>query len=215
VEAHGLAGGGKQQNVAGSVGERHVDDIVALLDFLGLDRAVIGGMSMGGYVLMNLFERYPQRVSGVMFLLTRAAADDAAGREKRNDLIEAIQSGQNHVIPDTFTELLFAESTREENPELLAEVRRLMEGIRPQDLVGGLVAMREREDYVDRLDRCIVPALVVGADRDRAMPLEHYTTLMERLPEAEGVVIFGAGHMANLEKPDAFNRALLRFLEKI
>ena len=191
------------------------DDIIQLLDYLGIDRAVIGGMSMGGYVLFNLLDRYPQRVAGAMFLVTRAAADDEAGRQKRNDMIDAIQSGQKHIVPETFFSILFADATPTEEPELVTSVRLWMETIKPAGLVGGLVAMREREDYADRLGQFRLPALVIGADQDKAIPLEHYQLLVDDLPDAEGTIIVGGGHMVNLEKPDAFNRAMLRFLEKL
>ena len=58
----------------------------------------VGGMSMGGYVLFNLLERYPARISGAMFLVTRAAADDEVGKQKRNDMIDAVQSGEEMVV---------------------------------------------------------------------------------------------------------------------
>lgn len=192
----------------------YVDDLVLLFDYLGIEKAVVGGMSMGGYVLFNLLERFPQRVSGAMFIVTRAAADDETGRQKRNELIDAVQSGDRLAVPDTFAGVLFAETTPDENPQLVAEVRQWMESTGPQGLVGGLVAMRERADYAERLEQFRLPSLVVGADRDRAVPLEHYEVLMERLPDAEGTVLVGAGHMANLEKPQPFNRALARFLEQ-
>jgi len=190
------------------------DDLVQLLDYLGIDQVVVGGMSMGGYVLFNLLERYPDRCVGAMFIVTRAAADDEGGRQKRSDMIDAIQSGHVQVVPDTFANVLFADATPAQEPNLVAEVRGWMEGTSPQGLVGGLVAMRERTDYADRLGQFRLPSLVVGADQDKAIPLPHYQALVDGLPEAEGTVIVGAGHMVNLEKPAPFNRALLRFLEK-
>lgn len=193
----------------------YADDIILLLDYLGIGQAVVGGMSMGGYVLFNLLERYPDRIGGAMFLTTRAAADDEAGKQKRNDLIDAIQAGQKTIVADTFQNVLFSDTTPDDAPHLVAEVRRWMESVSPPGLVGGLVAMREREDYVDRLGMFRLPTLVVGADQDKAIPLAHYEALVEGLPDAEGTIIVGAGHMVNLEKPEAFNRAILRFLEKL
>jgi pimeloyl-ACP methyl ester carboxylesterase len=192
----------------------YADDIIQLLDYLGIDQAVVGGMSMGGYVLLNLLDRFPNRIVGAMFLVTRAAADDEAGTQKRNDLIDAVQSGQEMVVPDTFENVLFADTTPETKPELVADVRKWMKAVKPAGMVGGLVAMREREDYADRLGQFRLPTLVIGADQDKAIPLEHYEVLVEGLPDVEGTVIVGAGHMVNLEKPEAFNRALLRFLGK-
>ena len=69
-------------------------DLIALLDHLGIEKAVVGGMSMGGYVMLNLLTRYPERFSGACFIVTRADADDETARGKRNHLISEIQAGR-------------------------------------------------------------------------------------------------------------------------
>jgi pimeloyl-ACP methyl ester carboxylesterase len=185
------------------------------LDALAIDQAVIGGMSMGGYVLLNLVERYPERLSGAMFLVTRAAADDAAGKEKRTLMAAEVKAGNRLIVPDTFAQVLFAAGTPKDRPELVAEVRQWMVLTSPEGLVGGLLAMRDRGDSLARLPGLSVPALVVGAEQDLAVPLEHAQTLAKGLPNARLKVIAAAGHMANLEQPDEFNRALLDFLRRL
>ena len=191
---------------------RYADEVITLLDSLDIDKAVVGGMSMGGYVLFNLVERYPARLLGVMFMVTRAAADDAAGREKRVMLATEVEHGNLRAVPDAFVRVLFAPQTPQEKPQLVREVRQWMESTSVQGVVAGLLAMRDRDDYVDRLGRLDVPALVVGAELDLAVPPEHARILAGRLPDASLTIIPGAGHMANLEKPVPFNRALLEFL---
>jgi pimeloyl-ACP methyl ester carboxylesterase len=193
---------------------RYADAVITLLDSLDIDRAVIGGMSMGGYVLFNLVERYPQRLLGVMFLVTRAAADDTAGREKRTLLATEVEDGNLRAVPDAFARVLFAPQTAEEKPELVSEVRQWMESTSAQGVVAGLLAMRDREDYVDRLDQFNLPALVVGAELDLAVPPEHARVLAGGLPDASLKIIPGAGHMVNLEQPEPFNQALLEFLSR-
>lgn len=200
-------------NGAVSIGT-YADEIIALLDQLGIEKAVIGGMSMGGYVLLNLLERYPDRVLGAMLLVTRAAADDAAGKEKRTLLAGQVCAGNRLVVPETFAEVLFAQDTPLKNPALVDEVRQWMESTSAEGTAAGLLAMRDREDSVAQLSRFALPALVVGAEHDHAVPLEHSRTLVEGLPDAELQVIPGAGHMANLEQPELFNAALLAFLDR-
>jgi len=207
-----LPGFGESAPLENASMDRYADAIITLLDQLAIDRAVVGGMSMGGYVLLNLLARFPQRLSAAMFLVTRAAADDAAGREKRTRLAEAVQGGDRLIVPDTFAQVLFAPQTPQEKPELVHQVRQWMEATPGPGLVGGLLAMRDREDYVERLAGYACPALVVGAELDIAVPPEHARTLANGLPDAELRVIPAAGHMANLEQPQAFNQALLEFL---
>ncbi len=193
----------------------YADKVIELLDELGVERAVVGGMSMGGYVLLNLASRFPERLTGAMFLVTRAAADDAAGKEKRSLLAGELRNGNRMIVPDSFAQVLFAPSTPGENPVLVAEVRDWMETASPAGTIYGLLAMRDRADYVDWLPKLNVPALVVGAEHDLAVPLVHSRALATGLPQAELQVIAGAGHMANLEQEGQFNAALLGFLQKL
>lgn len=188
------------------------DDLAALLDRLGIEQAVIGGMSMGGYVLLNLLERHRDRLSAALFLVTRAAADDAQGKARRTELAEAVRAGRPGVVAEAFEAVLFAEETWRGRPELAEEVRAWMKATDPNGLAGGLLAMRDRRDYTESLASFDLPALVVGAELDRAVPPQHARLLAERLPRASFRLIPGAGHMANLEQPVEFNAGLLEFL---
>lgn len=193
----------------------YADAVIGLLDQLGIERAVVGGMSMGGYVLLNLASRYPERLLGAMFLVTRAAADDAAGQAKRSLLVEELKGGNRMIVPDAFAQVLFAPSTPQQKPELVAEVRGWMEVASPEGTIYGLLAMRDRADYVEALPQLDLPALVVGAEHDLAVLPEHSRALGEGLPQAELKIIAGAGHMANLEQPEAFNEAIVDFLQQL
>ena len=193
----------------------YADAVIDLLDSLGIEKAVVGGMSMGGYVLLNLVERYPARLLGAMFLVTRASADDAAGREKRSLLAAEVSAGNRLVVPDTFAGVLFAPDTPQEKPQLVAEVRQWMESISTSGIVGGLLAMRDRDDYIASLSGFALPSLVIGAEKDMAVPLEHSRVLAELLPDARLEIISAAGHMANLEQPEAFTAVLAGFLKRI
>lgn len=188
------------------------DDVAALLDHLGIERAVIGGMSMGGYVLLNFLERHPQRAAAAMFLVTRAAADDEPGRMRRSSLASEVAAGRSQVVTDAFEGILFAGDTPHARPKLVAEVKAWMTATPPRGLAGGLLAMRDRKDYVDLLPTFSLPALVLGAGQDRAVPLDHSRVLVKGLPNARLCTIDDAGHMANLEWPEAFNACLLEFL---
>ncbi len=189
------------------------DDLAALFDHLGIERAVVGGMSMGGYVLLNLLERYPGRLAAACFMVTRSGADDEAGRERRLNLArEAVDSGSK-IIADSFGKVLFAPGTASEQPGLVAEIHEWMAGSKPAGLAGGLLAMAGRKDYTPILGSFRLPALVIGADQDKAAPLEIVRALAAGLPQGKLCVIREAGHLANLERPEAFNDCLLEFLK--
>lgn len=211
-----LPGFGESPPLGGTVSmNRYADAVIALLDRLEIEQAVVGGMSMGGYVLLNLAERYPQRLLAALYLVTRAAADDPAGKARRAELAGEVRGGNREVVPDAFERLLFSPATPREHPELVAEVRGWMDAAPAVGTVGGLLAMRSRKDYLALLPKLRVPALVIGAAADQAIPPAHAEALAAGLPGAELHIIAAAGHMANLERPAAFNRILLEFLQKI
>jgi len=195
--------------------EIFADDVAGLLDYLGIERAIVGGMSMGGYVLLNLLERYPERIGAALFLVTRAAADDEPGRMRRTALAREVAEGRPAAVSGAFADVLFGPETAGTRPELIAKVNDWMAAASPAGLAGGLLAMRDRRDYTGILPSFELPALVIGAEQDRAIPAQESRVLAEKLAAAELRLIPEAGHMVNLEQPEAFNRALLEFLARI
>ncbi len=195
--------------------ELFADDVVALLDHLGIDRAVVGGMSMGGYVLLNLCERYPERLAGACFITTRAGADDEAGRARRLQLARDVMKFGPQTVADAFDTLLFAEQSLSERPKLVAEVYGWMTTNDSRGLAGGLLAMRERKDYTAFLPSIRIPALAIGAAGDKAAPPEKAREIAAAIPGCRLCIVPDAGHLANLEHPAAFNRCLLAFLREV
>ncbi|TYO97116.1 pimeloyl-ACP methyl ester carboxylesterase [Geothermobacter ehrlichii] len=212
VIAPDLPGFGKSPLAGEASMDLYADAVVGLLDHLDLNQAVIGGMSMGGYVLCNLLDRYPQRASAAMFLVTRAAADDDEARARRTALAESARAGDLKPIADAFESILFAPGVGSRRPELVEQVRSWMLSTPPEGVAGGLLAMRDRRDMVIRLRDFDLPALVVGAELDVAVPLGHSQLLAGQLPQARLEVIPQAGHMANLEQPELFSSVLCDFL---
>jgi pimeloyl-ACP methyl ester carboxylesterase len=190
----------------------YADDTVALMDHLGIDKAVVGGMSMGGYVLLNLLERYPDRVAAPVFISTKAAGDDESGKTKRTLLAEACISQGISPVSEAFRKVLFAPATLTENPDLVDEVFGWMNATSPHVAAAALIAMRERKDYLPLLGTISQPALVICGDADQTIPVENSRSIAEGLPDAELCVLPGGGHLVNLEQPAGFNEAILKFL---
>jgi len=188
------------------------DDIIGLLDHLGIDQAVVGGMSMGGYVLFNLLERYPDRVNGAIFIVTRATADDEAAQARRLQLAGDVRKFGPHVVADAFIKLLFAPGSEEERPKLVEEVYGWMVGNDSRGLAGGLLAMRERRGYLHQLGSLSVPALAIGAELDQAAPPDTSRVIAAGIPGCRLAIIPSAGHLANLEDVKAFNQPIIEFM---
>jgi pimeloyl-ACP methyl ester carboxylesterase len=193
--------------------DTYADDLVALLDSMGIVRAVVAGMSMGGYVLFNLLERYPSRVSAAIFMVTKSGADDEAGKIKRTTLAEEAAKGNAKAVTNIFSDILFAEETLANHPELVAQVRSWLEASDPAALAAGLLAMRDRRDSTSLLAKVRVPALVIGAEKDRAIPVAASHLIADGIDGAHLEIIPGAGHMANLERPALVLSAMEQFLK--
>lgn len=191
------------------------DDIVALMDHLEIEKAVIGGMSMGGYVVFNLVERYPERLAGACFLTTRAEADSEEAKARRLYLARELKQRGPQVIADAFETMLFAPSSLTERPKLLAEAFRWMTTTDSRGLAGGLLAMRERKDYSSVMREFRIPALAIGALEDRAAPPDHARAIAAAIPGCSLCLIPEAGHLVNLEYPGPFNDCLLEFFSSL
>lgn len=191
------------------------DDVIALMDHLDIDRAVIGGMSMGGYILLDLLERYPERVIAACFITTRSTSDSEAAKTGRLALLDRTKRNGTRSMAELSTTTLLAGETLERNPELVSAVYRWMTSIDIRGIEGALHALLDRKDYSSQLGKFNLPALVIGADQDNAVKPEDLRSLSEGLPNCDLCIIPQAGHMANLEQPEAFNDCLLRFLRKV
>ncbi|NJD90678.1 MAG: alpha/beta fold hydrolase, partial [Geobacter sp.] len=169
--------------------DSYADDLVQLLDSLGIDRAVFCGMSMGGYVVFNLLERYPERVLGLCLMVTRGGAEDEAGKLRRSVLAEEVLKSGAGAAADIFSTSLFAPVTIMGNPTLVESVRLLMLAADPAGLANALLAMRDRADYSRRLGEFSQPALVVGAADDMAIPPEESRLLAAGLGNARLCIV--------------------------
>lgn len=182
------------------------------MDAAGLERAVVVGLSMGGYVAFRLHALAPERVAGLVLADTRAGADDEAGRKKRTDQAARARSEGIGWMPDAMVPALLGETTRRERPAVVDHVRQLIAQAHPEGVARALEAMRRRPDSTPALAGIGVPTLVVVGEEDTLTPPAESRIIAAGIPGARLVTLPGAGHLANLEAPEGFNQALLDFL---
>jgi pimeloyl-ACP methyl ester carboxylesterase len=189
------------------------DDVAAAMDTAGVPRAVVGGLSMGGYVVMALLRRHPERVAGVVLADTKAGADADPARENRERVARALlDEGSSRVLVDDVLPGLLGATTTSTRPLVFGRVKGLVQAAPPAAAAWAQRAMAGRPDSTDTLAKADVPALVLVGDEDGLTPPDDAEALAESLPEGRLVRLEGAGHLSALEVPEAFNDAVRGFV---
>ena len=196
----------------GSTVDDMASGVLKLLDSLHIDGAVVGGLSMGGYVTLALYRIEPERLHGMMLADTRATADTPEARAQRERLIALVREKGSAAIVEEMLPKLLGKTALQERDDLQTLVREIAGGVPPQDVEAALTAMLRRPDSTPLLDRISFATLVICGDEDAATPLAEVEQLHQHIPRSRFVVLHGAGHLSNLEKPDEFSLALSDFL---
>jgi 3-oxoadipate enol-lactonase len=194
--------------------ERIADDGAALLDLLGIEKAVVGGCSMGGYAALAFVRRHPQRLAGLVLQDTRAGADTAEAKANRAVLAEKVLAEGAPAAVEAFLPNLVGETTRRERPALVASLRERILAAPPPGIANALHGLAARADSRETLPTIGVPTLVLVGAEDVLTPPAEATTMAAAIPRARLDVIPGAGHLANLENPGAVNAAVRAFLAR-
>lgn len=185
--------------------------VLAAMDRAGLERATLCGISMGGYVLFDLWRRAAHRIAGLVLCDTRADADTPQVKLGREQSIALVRSGQRREVTDGMLDRLLGARSRQRS-ELVQQTRAMMERASDDGIVAALQAMRERPDSTADLARITVPTLVVVGAEDVLTPPEVAQQMSDGIAGSRLVVIPDAGHLSPLENPEAFNHALAGFV---
>ena len=189
------------------------DAVLDFLDAAGVPgRVVLGGLSMGGYIALAFARRHPDRLAGLILADTRSEPDDAAGRAKRDEMIALAHSGGAAAVIGQMLPKMLSEQTQRTRPEVAETVRAIASRQSAAAIAAALAALRDRPDATAALDRIAVPALVLIGEHDAITPPAMAQTLAAKIPKAKLVTVPGAGHLSNLENPDAFAAAVREFL---
>jgi len=210
-----LRGFGESSAQAPFTMDQYADDVVALLDRLEVPRAVIGGLSMGGYVAMAMWRRHPHRVAGLVLCDTKATADTEDGRRARDDAMRAIRSDGTAAFAERQLAKMVGATTRARRPEIVDLMRTMMARQSPAAMIGALEALRDRPDSRQTLGTITVPTLVIVGEEDELTPPSDARVMLELLPASTNArleLIASAGHAACVERPAAVTFALTDFL---
>lgn len=187
------------------------DDLILFMDKLEISKAIVCGLSMGGYILLNAINRYPERFAAIVLCDTQCIADSRESKEKRYKTIEQINENGLHDFVQSFASVIFNKAPL----KLVDEMKNGMLTTSPKSIVKTLKALALRKDMQFSLQKIAVPTLVICGTQDVVTPLIQSLFLVEHIPNAILKSINHAGHLSNLEQPDEFNRHLLHFISSV
>jgi len=198
---------------------RTMDDmaysVLKMLDAGGIERAVIGGMSMGGYVTLAIHRLAPERFAGMILADSRATADNEQQKAGRQKMIETVRERGPGAVADEMLPKLLGATTQRERPDLVADVRRMIEGNSAETIASAVEAMMSRPDSRPLLSQVTVPTLVLCGEEDVLTPPSDSETLHAGIAGSRMVRIPRAGHLSCVEAPEDFSRALNTFLGEL
>jgi pimeloyl-ACP methyl ester carboxylesterase len=183
------------------------DDVAAVLDRLGLAHAVVGGVSMGGYVTMEMLRRHGARVAGALLIDTKAEADTEQARAGRLSAAQAVLQQGSEALQPMVTALL-GETSRRERPDVVATVQTWLREADPAAVAWAQQAMAARPESFSTLQQAAVPVAVVVGDEDTISPPAAAEAMAAARPGTTVHVVPGCGHLAVLEQPEAAAAAL-------
>ncbi|MFI0709871.1 alpha/beta fold hydrolase [Streptomyces inhibens] len=216
VIAPDLRGYGQSTVVAGKTPlETFVRDIVRLLDHLGIERFILGGLSMGGQIVMEFYRLFPDRIRALLLADTFAAAETEEGRTARYEMAERLlREGMDGYAHEVLPKMVSPHNIATQ-PDVAEHVLGMMTGTAPEGAAAALRGRAERPDYTELLSHISVPALVVVGTEDAYTPVSDARDIYERIPNAELAIIEQAAHMPNLERASEFNAAVEKFLDSL
>ena len=213
VIAPDLRGFGETDFSAGpATMNRMAQDVAELMEQLRIPQAVIGGLSMGGYLALAFYKQFPSRVRRLILADTRAQADTEEAKETRAQQAEKALSEGMAGIADAMLPKLLTPDTVSKRPEIVIHVRDMMLKTKPEGAAAALMGMAEREDQTSLLSQISAPTLILVGAEDAITPVADSEKMHRAIPSSRLVVLENAGHVSNLERTEQFNDALLEFL---
>ncbi|MGD0591022.1 MAG: alpha/beta fold hydrolase [Bacteroidota bacterium] len=210
VRGHGFSDVGDGQFTI----ELFVDDLIVLLDHLGIEKAVLCGLSMGGYIALRAIERHPNRIKGLLLCDTKSEPDTSDEKIKRANSIKTIKSAGVSAFAENFVKAVFWPKTFEKNPGAIEFIKELVRANSALGICGTLLALASRTDTTQSLSSIDIPTCIIVGEYDLLTPPSCAQRMHEAIAGSELHILSNASHMSNLENIKDFNKRLTDFLKK-
>lgn len=190
------------------------NDLISFMDKLELNKVILCGLSMGGYIALNAVEKHPHSFDALILSDTQCAADTPEGKEKRMKMIESIKKIGVEQYADESIKNLFAPESFTTKEKEVAAVKEMILNTSAQTLCKTLLALSERKETCKKLFAIEMPVLILVGKEDKITPPAAAQFLYENIPGSVLSIIEHAGHVSNLENSTEFNLQLENFLSR-
>ncbi len=192
------------------------DDLIKFMDALQIRKAIVCGLSMGGYIVLNALNRYANRFAAIILSNTQCIADSPEAREKRLKNIQLIEKGGLTEYIENSIKNLFHEDSFLHKQKIVSDLRNVMLKTKPEIICNTLHALANRAEMCSMLETVnIVPTLIISGRDDKAIPMEQSVFLHQKISRSIVHIIDKAGHLTNLEQPGEFNRLTKDFIDGV
>ncbi|MDI1356329.1 MAG: alpha/beta hydrolase [bacterium] len=216
VIAYDIRGFGKSTDEKSPLSiDLFTEDLVLFMDKLNIEKAIICGLSMGGYIVLNAIKRFPERFAAIILCDTQCIADTPEVKEKRYATIEQIKLNGAEAFNEKFVQSVFHPDSLVEMGELVKNLRSTVFSNSDQIIAAGLTALAERGETCSILEAIKVPTLIMCGKADQLTPVAQAEFMHKHIKGSRVEVIEKAGHVSNLEQPDEFNKHLRDFLKSV
>ncbi|MEI7695641.1 MAG: alpha/beta hydrolase [Chlorobium sp.] len=193
----------------------YAHELASLLDALKIQRVTVVGLSMGGYQAFEFYRLYPEKIASLVLCDTRAEGDAPAARSNREEFILAVE---NNGAPEAAARMIpnyFASTTYTERAELVAQVEAIINKQSAAVINEAMRAIMTRRDASPALASVNCPVLVLNGEEDKLTTKETAAGIHANIPGSKIRLLAGAGHISNMEQPEAFNLAILEHIEEV
>jgi pimeloyl-ACP methyl ester carboxylesterase len=195
--------------------EHFANDLIAFMDHLNIQKTIICGLSMGGFIALNAIKRFPERFEAIILCDTQCISDTAEVKAKRYKAIEQINSEGTTDFNEKFIKNIFHPDSLTDKKEVVENVRSVVFANSSQIIKAGLIALAERSETCSVLNNIQVPTLIICGREDEVTALEQSEFMHNNIKGSSLKIIENAGHVSNLEHPDEFNKHVIEFIQLI
>ncbi len=216
VIAYDIRGHGKSDVGDGQYSlELFVDDLIALLDHLQLEKVVLCGLSMGGYIALRAIERNPERFRALILCDTTSNADSNEAKLRRAASIKTVKRAGVAPYAQEFLKAVLTPQNVQNKLDLVRAVLSMIESNSSVGICGTLLALAGRTETTPSLPKIQVPTLILVGEQDKITPPELSEKMHALIPNSKLQILPNAAHLSNLEEPEEFNGNLLSFLREL